>query len=63
MLASVVGMLLPLALINTYQPMLPSFINLVAPLTVLALTVGLIFATYARLVMEGLAFTSARSTS
>ena|SRR6266850_1983906 len=63
MLASAVGMLLPLALINTYQPMLPSFISLAAPLAVLALTVGLIFATCARLVMEGLAFTSARSTS
>jgi len=63
MLASVVGMLLPLALINIYQPMHPSFVSLVAPLTVLALTVGLIFATCARLVMEGLAFTSARSTS
>jgi hypothetical protein len=61
MLMSVVGMLLPLAFINTYQPMLPGFFSLAGPLAVLGLTVGLIFSTYARLVMEGLALKTNRS--
>ncbi len=61
MLSSVVGMLLPLAIINFYQPLLPSFLSLAAPLAVLAMTIGLIFGAYARLIMEGLSFTSSRS--
>jgi hypothetical protein len=53
--ASVIGMLLPLALINTYQPMFPGFLSLAAPLALFAATVGLILAAFARLTMEGLA--------
>jgi len=61
MIASVVGMLFPLAIINLYQPMLPSFASLAVPFAMLAVTVGLIFAAYARLVMEGISVTSCRS--
>jgi hypothetical protein len=57
-LASILGLLLPLAFINTWQPMHPGLISLAPPLTILALTVGLILSSYARLIMEGFAFTS-----
>ena len=54
--ASVLGMLLPLALINFYQPMTPGFFSLAAPLGLLAMTIGLILGVFARLIMEGLKF-------
>ncbi len=54
MVCSVVGMLLPLAIINVYQPMFPSFLSLAVPLAILAMTVGLTFAAFARLMMEGI---------
>jgi len=60
---SVVGMLLPLAIINLYQPMIPGFLSLAAPFAVLAITIGLIFAAFARLIMEGISFRSCRSSS
>jgi len=58
-----VGMLLPMAIINLYQPMIPGFLSLAIPFAVLAATVGLIFAAVARLVMEGLTFKSIRSAT
>jgi hypothetical protein len=51
--ASVVGMLLPLALISTWQPMIPGLLSLAFPVVLLAMTVGLILAALARLTMEG----------
>ena len=56
MAASVVGMLLPLGLISSYQAMTPGFFSLAAPLGLLAMTVGLILGVFARLIMEGLNF-------
>jgi hypothetical protein len=60
---SVVGMLLPLAIINLFQPMFPGFLSLAAPFAVLAITIGLIFAAFARLIMEGLSLKSTRSAT
>ena len=54
MAASVLGMLLPLALINWYQPMSPGFFSLAGPFALLAMTLGLILAVFARLIMEGI---------
>ncbi len=63
MLASIAGLLLPLAFINSYQPMTPGLSTLLIPLSMLALTIGLIFAAYARLVMEGLVVKNSRTTT
>jgi hypothetical protein len=49
-------MLLPLALINAYQPMSPGWLSLALPLGLLAMTIGLILGLLARLMMEGLRF-------
>jgi hypothetical protein len=63
MLASLLGVLFPLALINLYHPMIPGLISLATPLALLAVTVGLIFAAYARVIMEGLTFKSIREAA
>jgi len=52
--ASVLAMLLQLALINGYQPMIPGFLSLAVPFGLLSMTVGLVLAVLARLIMEGI---------
>jgi hypothetical protein len=54
--ASILGMLLPLALINSYQAMTPGFFSLAVPIGLFAMTIGLILGLFARLIMEGLSF-------
>ena len=52
--ASTVGTLLPLALINAWQTISPGFFSLATPFGLLAMTIGLILALLARLIMEGI---------